>query len=220
MNKSVLKSWNSNAKEWNTVIDGEKIPSRKFTNEAIVKAIASFNIKTIADFGCGEGWLCRKMTSLQIESVGFDGSFALIEKARQKGDENYVCLQFEEVIKGKALPEGPFDGAVFNFSIYQKEHLDMLLKNVLHHLNSGGILFIQTLHPFYLIENKFGYRSQWLQDSWKGLPGNFKDGHHWYARTLEDWIKLISTLPHTSFELREIINDSENPLSLLFIIKK
>ncbi|MEM8999783.1 MAG: methyltransferase domain-containing protein [Bacteroidota bacterium] len=220
MNDDILNSWKKNAKAWNTVIEEQNIPSRKYTNKAILEAIKSFGLKKVADLGCGEGWLCRKMTKNQIEATGFDATSALIEMAKTKGNERYHLLRFDQIVAGQRLPNAPFNGAVFNFSIYQKDHLDLLFQEILNALDGRGIVLIQTLHPFYLMENGFGYRSQWLQDSWKGLPGNFEDGHSWYARTMEDWIALISKIPQTSFEVQEIINAEEKPLSLLIIIKK
>lgn len=220
MNNTILNSWEKNAKEWNTIIENQDIPSRNYTNKAILEAITSLGLKKVADLGCGEGWLCREMTKNQIEAIGFDATAALIEMARTKGSERYYALQFEQIINGQPLPDTPFDGAVFNFSLYQKDHLNLLFREILNALDDKGILLVQTLHPFFLIENKFGYRSQWLQDSWLGLPGNFKDGHSWYARTMEDWMELISKIPSTSFEVREITNNEKKPLSLLIIITK
>ncbi|MEO0570929.1 MAG: methyltransferase domain-containing protein [Bacteroidota bacterium] len=220
MNNAILNSWEKNAKEWNAAIERQNIPSRKYTNKAILEAIMSFGLQKVADLGCGEGWLCREMTKNRIEAIGFDATTALIEMAKGKGNEKYYPLQFEQIIKGQPLPHAPFDGAVFNFSLYQKDRLDLLFKELLNSIDSQGTVIVQTLHPFYLIGQGFGYRSQWLHDSWKGLPGNFEDGHSWYARTIEDWMALISKIPQTSFEIQEIINNEEKPISLLINIKK
>ncbi|MEM1258178.1 MAG: class I SAM-dependent methyltransferase [Bacteroidota bacterium] len=220
MKNDILNSWKKNAEEWNAMIEGKNIPSRTYTDKAILEAIKSFRLKKVADLGCGEGWLCREMSKNQIEAVGFDATRALLKIAKEKGNETYYPLEFGEIIKGRPLPKAPFTGAVFNFSLYQKNHLDLLFQEVLNSLDRKGILLIQTLHPFYLIANGFGYRSQWLRDSWKGLPGNFEDGHSWYARTMEDWIELISKIPQISFKIHEVINDKGKPLSLLIILKK
>ena len=220
MKNEVLNSWKKNAKEWNAAIEGQNIPSRKYTNEAVLKAIMALGLKKVADLGCGEGWLCREMTKNQIEATGFDATATLIKLARAKGNERYHQLEFENILKGQPLSNTPFDGAVFNFSIFLKDNLDLLLQAVLKSLKDDGVLLIQTPHPYFLLKNSLGYRSQWLSDSWKDLPGNFEDGHSWYARTMEDWMELISEIPKTSFELREIINEEERPISLLIILKK
>jgi len=170
--------------------------------------------------GCGEGWLTRKMTETGIIAHGFDATPELIALARKKGGAAYDVLDFEAIENGQLLPNGPYDAAIFNFSIYQKEGLTLLLRQVLNNLSGHGTLLIQTLHPFYLQENGFGYRSQWLSDSWKGLPGNFIDGHSWYARTWSDWNNLITGLPKVSCTTREVTNSDHKPISLLFTLKK
>ncbi len=220
MKDEVLNSWKRNAKEWNALIDSQGIPSRKYTNKAILETIQVLGFKKVADLGCGEGWLCREMTKNQIEATGIDATSALIELAKLKGNERYHQLEFEHIIKGERLPNAPFDGAIFNFALYQKDNLDILLQRVLNDIKKNGAVIIQTLHPFYLLENGFGYRSQWLQDIWKGLPGEFKDGHSWYALTMADWIALISKIPQTSFGIQEVVDDEQKPLSMLIIITK
>jgi SAM-dependent methyltransferase len=220
MKASILKSWEINAEEWNTVIDNGRIPSRKYNSKAILETIATFQLQKVADLGCGEGWLTREMMNLGIDAHGFDATPALVQRAKEKGAGTYYILKFESIEKGKPLPHGPYDGAVFNFSIYQKDHLELLLGNVLKNLADNGVLLIQTLHPSHLTENGFTYESQWLKDSWKGLSGNFTDGHAWFARTLEDWVNLVTRIPHISFSLKEIVNDNKKPISLLLILKK
>ncbi len=219
MEKDILKSWEINAKEWNSIIENNGITSRTHTNKAILNRIRSLAPQKVADLGCGEGWLTRSLSELGIEAYGFDATSALIKLALEKGNETYHVLKFDTIAKGIPLPGAPYEAAVFNFSIYQKEGLDQLLLQVLNNLTSTGVLLIQTLHPFYLQEHGFGYRSQWLSDAWKGLPGKFKDGHSWYARTLDDWTNLISKFP-VSFDLDEIINEEEKPISLLLTLKK
>lgn len=220
MSNDILNSWNRNAKEWDALLEGQGIPSRKYTNTAIVEAIRALGLKKVADLGCGEGWLCREMGKNQIEAFGFDATAALIELANTKGSERYEVMTYEQIIKGTPIPHAPFDGAIFNFSLYQKDNLDVLLQQVLHSIDTNGAVLIQTLHPYYLIEQGLGYKSQWLSDAWKGLPGNFKDGHSWYARTLDDWMALLAKIPQTSFQIQEIVNTEEKPLSVLIILKK
>jgi hypothetical protein len=79
---------------------------------------------------------------------------------------------------------------------------------------------IQTLHPYFLIENGLPYQSQWLSDSWKGLPGNFTDGHSWYARTMEDWIEVLNMVEQSKFSFKEILNNEHKPISLIIEISK
>nr|WP_299340969.1 class I SAM-dependent methyltransferase [Allomuricauda sp.] len=220
MTSDIISSWEKNAKEWVEVIQNQSIPSRKFTNKAVLEAVGNLKVKKVADLGCGEGWLTREMTRLGMESVGFDAVESLLDEARKQGQENYHRLTFEDIISRKPIPQAPFDAAVFNFCLYLKDDLAPLLENTLSNLVPEGHLVIQTLHPFFLIQNEFDYKSQWLSDSWKGLPGNFKDGHAWYARTFEDWVNTLSSFRKIQFEMKEVKNDDEKPISLILKIKK
>ncbi len=220
MKSNIITSWEKNAQEWIKVVQNQSIPSRKFTNKAILETISSLSVEKVADLGCGEGWLTREMSQQGFRAIGFDAIENLLKEARRQGTENYYQLSFEDIISNSSLPEAPFNAAIFNFCLYLKDGVYPLLKNILSKLDPEGYLIIQTLHPFFLVQNGFGYKSQWLSDAWKGLPGNFREGHSWYARTFEDWIQLLSSLEKTSFDIKEIKNDESEPISLIFKIKK
>ncbi len=220
MSKEILDSWNKNADEWIKVIQNDAIPSRKFTNKAILEMVSELDGKKMVDIGCGEGWLTREMGKLGWEATGLDAIECLVLEARKKSDESFHVLTFEEIIDGKPMPNAPFDAAVFNFCLYLKDGLRELLLNTLKQLSPNGTLVIQTLHPFFLLQNGLPYKSQWLSDSWKGLPGDFTDGHSWYARTMEDWVAELNRLENINFSMKEIVNDEEKPISLIIKIKK
>ena len=220
MSKEILDSWNKNADEWIKVIQNDAIPSRKFTNKAILEMVSELDGKKMVDIGCGEGWLTREMGKLGWDATGLDAIECLVLEARKKSDESFHVLTFEEIIDGKPMLNAPFDAAVFNFCLYLKDGLRELLLNTLKQLSPNGTIVIQTLHPFFLLQNGLPYKSQWLSNSWKGLPGDFTDGHSWYARTMEDWVAELNRLENINFSMKEIVNDEEKPISLIIKIKK
>lgn len=220
MKTDVISSWKKNASEWIKVMQENSIASRQFTNQAIVEEIDSTNCKKLVDVGCGEGWLARHMGSKGISVVGVDAIEDLILEAKNKGQEQYHVFTFEDIIEGKQIPGAPFDCAVFNFCLYNKEGLSTLLGHTLDQLQTQGIVLIQTLHPFFLLQNGMPYTSQWLSDSWKGLPGNFEDGHAWYARTFEDWMEVLSHLKNVTYTVKEVLNNEKKPVSLILKIQK
>ncbi len=219
MEDEIIKSWQKNAAEWVRIIEKDKIPSRIFTNEAIVTTLASITAIKILDMGCGEGWLTRRMCSIGKKAVGVDAIAMLLNTARAKGDETYYQISYEEIINGKLIPEAPFDAIVFNFSIYQNELLLSLLKQTKKAVLENGYIIIQTLHPFFLIQQGLEYKSQRVNDSWEGLSGNFIDGHSWYARTFEDWINVFEQCNLRMYELKEICNQKHQPVSVIFKVK-
>ncbi len=218
MNEKIIDSWTKNATEWVRVIDNGQIDSRKFTNKAIEDELREVPGNKILDVGCGEGWLTRSMTKMGKRAIGIDAIEALLTNARTKGPEAFYRMSYEEIFNGEAIPEAPFDVAVYNFCLYQKEGLDKLLRNTKNSLKENGQILIQTLHPFFLFVNGLEYKSQMISNSWKGLPGNFIDGHEWYARTFEDWSTIISASGLRLLDMKETLNSNNKPVSLILKI--
>jgi len=218
MKNDVLNSWNENADEWIKTLEEKRITSRKVTNTAIVSTISKLVVGKILDCGCGEGWLTRKMTDIGIKSVGVDATAKLIKNARTKGPEAYYAMSYEEISKGKSIPESPFDAAVFNFSLYQKDGLKILFTSIKKAISKSGLIIIQTLHPYFLEQQGLTFKSQWLENSWMGLSGDFKNGHQWYARTITDW-QLVFTESDLILKEQIVTKDSMNvPLSVIFVL--
>ncbi|PCJ98253.1 MAG: methyltransferase type 11 [Flavobacteriaceae bacterium] len=219
MEKGIQTSWNQNAQEWIDILASDKIGSRTYTNKAILSVLAALPGVKILDMGCGEGWLCRAITQINKKAVGIDGTVDLLAHAQKKGMEPYYNINYAAICEGTAIPEAPFDICTFNFSIYQKDGLIALLKKIKLSLNPKGQIVIQTLHPYFLIENSYSYESQWMEDAWKGLPGNFVNGHKWYARTFEDWATVFSRAKVSITQVKEVLNQQQKPISVIFILE-
>ncbi len=218
MEKNTIDSWNKNALEWIKVIDNAEIESRKFTNKAILDVLGNSSAIKILDMGCGEGWLTRTLMGMGKSAVGMDAIPQLLENAKNKGQGTYFQMSYEEIILENPIPKAPFDAAVFNFCLYQREGLSQLLRQVKKSLSENGYIAIQTLHPFFLLQNDLGYKSQWINDSWKGLPGNFTEGHSWYARTFESWMSVFKKAGLQLHQCQEVNNDNNKPVSVIFIL--
>jgi len=219
MERKVLASWHENANEWIKALEEKKISSRRTTNKAIVKILSELPITKILDLGCGEGWLTRNMTKLDKKSVGIDGTLKLLESARKKGSETYYWMGYEEISSGAEIPESPFDAVVLNFCIYQKKGLVQFLKKVKKALTQNGSMVIQTIHPDYMKQNKLPYKSQWILDSWKGLSGDFKNGHPWYARTFDDWESVFRSSKLRVQKRIEVKDFESKSLSVIFVLR-
>jgi 2-polyprenyl-3-methyl-5-hydroxy-6-metoxy-1,4-benzoquinol methylase len=220
MENNIIESWNKNALEWIKVIDNADIESRKFTDKAILELIGNSPAIKILDVGCGEGWLTRSLGTMGKFVVGVDAIPQLLKNAVKKGNGTYCQMSYEDIILGNPIPEAPYDAAVFNFCLYQREGLSLLLKKVKKSLTENGYIAIQTLHPFFLMQNSMEYKSQWITDSWKGLPGNFTDGHSWYARTFESWMSVFKKAGLQLHQLQEVTNNDNEPVSVIFILSE
>mgnify|MGYP001089880310 CR=1 FL=1 len=218
MNQSIIDSWNKNSEEWIRVIANNQIESRRYTNKAIEGELKNLAGEKVIDIGCGEGWLTRCISEMGKKAVGIDAIEPLLNAARTKGPESFYQMSYEELMAGKPIPEAPFDIAVYNFCLYQKNGLADLLRATKNQLNAEGAILIQTLHPFFMFDNGLEYKSQMISNSWKGLPGNFIDGHEWYARTFGDWVKIIMQAGLHLNSIKEIVNSNKKPISMILKI--
>jgi len=216
----IAASWHTNANNWIATIDNAEIETRTLvTNDAIVSTICSCNIQSILDIGCGEGWLTRCLQNKGIKAFGVDVVDALIKNAIEKGGNHYAVASFNDLATGKYIIENKPDAAVINFALLDKTDTAALLNNIKHLIVSGGLLFIQTLHPLTIAQQD-PYISGWKEGSWKGLKRDFEKPYEWYFRTLEDWVALFSEAGLTVWKIKEPLHPkSQSPASLIFVLK-
>jgi len=218
----IRDSWNQNADEWIQILENSGIESRKVTNGAIVKAITDYKPHLMLDLGCGEGWLTRKVNDLGINAMGIDGTPALIEQAQKlHPGGKYQVLAYEDILAGTPLPGNEIDMVVANFCLYQKEETSALLQQIIPQLVAPKWIIIQTLHPYGMLQNQLTYTNQWMQDSWKGLAGNFVNPHRWYYRTFEGWAEVFDLAGLKVIAIREPISlETGLPLSVIFVLTR
>ncbi|WP_194776677.1 class I SAM-dependent methyltransferase [Pararhodonellum marinum] len=226
----ILNSWEENAEAWIQALEKSDILSRKITNQAILVAIQSHLSASVLDLGCGEGWLCRALMESGYDAYGVDATAKLIETAKKKGNKgSFARLTFQELTEWfhsklesellGNLAKSPKDGAVFNFCLYEKEGLKELLMAAAKLIKPKGKILIQTIHPFTMQLLELPYQSQWMEDAWIGLKGEFRNGHPWYFRTFEDWISEFTT---SGLKVENIYEPTapmaKNPSSVIFVL--
>lgn len=212
----ILESWQANAAHWVAALENEELQSRKLvTNQAIIDAVVRLTPKTIIDIGCGEGWLCRALSSLDIITTGLDGTSALIDNALKKSNQNFCVASFEDIILKTWKPSTIYDVAVINFALYEHEQTERLLHTI---RNFSKQLVIQTLHPFAGINTNDNYVDGWRNESWAGLQRPFTHPYAWYYRTMGSWINLLVNTGWTINSMQEPVHPvSGFPLSLILV---
>jgi 2-polyprenyl-3-methyl-5-hydroxy-6-metoxy-1,4-benzoquinol methylase len=213
---NIVKSWLKNATPWTAAVRRNEIASRALvTNQAIIDAVLSRFPRTILDIGCGEGWLSRALAAHGVEAIGVDVVPDLIEEANEAGGGDFRVVSYEQIAAGQLKVR--VDVAVANFSLIGKESVEGVVRRAPALINPGGSLVIQTLHPVVATGDE-PYVDGWRQGTWTGFGRDFSDPAPWYFRTIESWVKLITSEAFDLVEMREPLHPETNkPASLILI---
>ena len=98
---------------------------------------------TFLDVGCGNGWVVRKIGSLEIckKSIGIDKSKKMINQAKKFAD-NKEQFFYSDVESFKTRQK--FDFIFSMESLYYADSVEYALKKIYALLNSGGQFFCGT----------------------------------------------------------------------------
>src|SRR5688500_2892098 len=187
----IIASWVANAGAWTRAVRGSLIPSRVAgTDAAILEAVRRHRPRSVADVGCGEGWLTRAMAGEGYDVCGIDGSEPLIAMARGLGGPQYLFLPYEGIIAEPRRAGGPYDVSVLNFALFT-ERVAPLLSALATRLEPNGAILIQTLHP-WASSDPTGYVDGWRVATFSDFGVPFPEPMPWYYRTLSTWMSEIA----------------------------
>ena len=215
----IEKSWTANAAAWADVVRQDLIASRRIgTNRAVFDAILERQPRRVLDVGCGEGWLAHQLAGNGIDVVGFDSSDALLEHARA-GAGTFHRLSYDAFASNPAQTGHGFDVAVCNFSLLGKD-IAHVLRACAAVLAPGGVLVIQTIHPF-MDALQSPYEDGWRREDFSGMPATFSASMPWYFRTMSTWIEDVAGAGFVVESVREPLHpETRRPLSMLVIGSK
>jgi 2-polyprenyl-3-methyl-5-hydroxy-6-metoxy-1,4-benzoquinol methylase len=214
----ILHSWHRNAGAWTEAVQQAQIESRTLvTNRAVVDVVMAQAPRTVADLGCGEGWLARTLADRGVRVTGVDAVPTLIEHAPETGGVTYRALTYDDIVRGGLSADAPFDALVCNFSLFGQVSVEELLAYLPTLLAPAGHLIIQTLHP--MVANlEQPYRDGWRSGSWQGFSERFVDPAPWYFRTTASWIHLLRCSGLVLTELHEPLHPrTQQPASVIFV---
>lgn len=216
----LARAWEANADLWARAVREQRIASRTAgADAAVVAAIVERRAQRVLDLGCGEGWLIRRLTQeTGGTAVGIERSARLVEAARvadPSGD--YRHLSFEEFVASPDTVGTRFNAAVFNYALFDAAAAD-LLATAASVLVPGGVVVIQTLHPWTVSGRD--YSDGWRVEDFAGIaaPGEAWEPMPWYFRTMQSWAAVIRDAGLAIEDLREPpAPDGGLPLSLLLV---
>ncbi len=222
MEHNIISSWEQNSQAWIETIEQQHIASRNLaTNEAIISAIVGHQPRRVLDMGCGEGWLCQKLHSLGMDTLGIDAAGKLVERAIQRtGMSTFLHHSYEALVSGSFHPDAPFDLIVFNYSLFGEAATPAILQKVQEWLTPQGKVLIQTLDPEHPAFKDLG-RAQWVKEDWAGMQVAFEVPMDWYYRTMADWESMFAALGYDLQNTAFIRHpEQKTPISVIFTLQK
>jgi 2-polyprenyl-3-methyl-5-hydroxy-6-metoxy-1,4-benzoquinol methylase len=213
----ILESWHKNAAPWTAAVRLRQIASRRLvTDQAIVEAVMARAPRSVLDIGCGEGWLCRTLAALGVETTGVDAVPELVAEAQRAGPGTFRVHSYESIAAGD-LPD-PVEAAVCNFSLLGKESVEGIVQAAPRMMLPGGRFVIQTLHPV-TASTAEPYHDGWRRGSWVGFDAAFTEPAPWYFRTMASWLQLLRTSRLQLLDMREPIHpETRQAISVIFIL--
>ena len=204
--------WQDHAQAWTEAVRSGAVAGRGAgTDAAIVEAVVRVLPPggRVLDMGSGEGWLSRALSALGATVHGVDASAALVEAAQAEGGSS-EALSYAEAWADPARLGGPYEVAVFNFSL-----LDDAVAGILRAAASrlaGGAIVIQTVHPFAIDPP---YADGWREETFSTMGEGFRP-MPWYARTFGSWVRVLDAAGLRLSEVAEPVHPATGaPLSLV-----
>jgi 2-polyprenyl-3-methyl-5-hydroxy-6-metoxy-1,4-benzoquinol methylase len=212
---ALVRSWSRNADAWTRTVREGGIESRRLaTDAAIVRTVLERRPRQVLDLGCGEGWLARALAEQGTGVVGIDVSPELVEAARRAGGGEFHAVSYDTLVADPSLARGEYDAVVCNFSLLD-EHLQPLLAALRSVLCPGGVLVIQTVHP-WTAAGEGAYEDGWRTETFAGFGEGFAAPMPWYFRTLASWMAVLAAAGYALADLREPLHpNTGRPASLI-----
>ena len=216
----IVASWIANAGAWTEAVRSALIPSRVAgTDRAILEAVRRHRPGTVLDAGCGEGWLTRALAADGHVVRGVDGSAPLIDRAREQGGAAYDVVSYDQIIARPERAGGPYDAIVLNFALFAAR-VSPLLAALAARLGAGGVMIIQTLHPWAAAEAP-GYVDGWREATFAGFGGPFPEPMPWFYRTLATWTHELEAAGLVIERIDEPRHpETGQPLSMLLTLRR
>ncbi|NIM95831.1 MAG: methyltransferase domain-containing protein [Anaerolineales bacterium] len=238
--EEIQSNWNANADRWVAQYNDDGDPNRRYqSDQPMLALLGDVQGKCILDVGCGNGYLCRKLSRQGAIMTGVDLSDRFIQIAQEREAEEKLGITYHvgSVAEMNYLPNSHFDKAVSNYVLMDvRDYVDTLFE-VRRVLKNDGTFVVVISHPCFTsgpggwatpapdsprAEDGFGYLvgSYFYSGPVLAQWGNF-DPVMSYHRTLRDYWQAFSEVGFTveAFEEPSITERGRRELPISRVMK-
>lgn len=160
---------NLNSKDYFEIVaeDWDKMGNSFFGNAPRDRIYKELNFKdgmTVADLGCGTGYLLEGLTDKKLNLIAVDQSEMMLEQIKVKFHNHQGLTVIEGTSEALGIPDESVDIAIFNMYLHHVEMPGAAIKEISRILKKGGIIAFTDLD---LHEHEFLVTEQ--HDRWMGF---------------------------------------------------
>lgn len=143
LNTQLRTQWTKHAQDWT---ETDQAVRTGFLDTWMLEALGDVSGKTVIDIGCGEGRFCRMLSELGATVTGVDLTEALIERARNLGNdkETYLLGDAENL---NEVCDDAFDLAVSYIVLVDLLDYRRSIREAYRVLRPGGRFVVCNVHP-------------------------------------------------------------------------
>jgi SAM-dependent methyltransferase len=144
--------WNDNAKAWDDALDADGDTTRKYFSDApMMRMLGPVAGLDVLDFGCGNGYLSRKLAELGARMTGVDQSEGMLARARAHEFQRPVGIRFVHatIASVAALAAESFDRVVSNYVLHDLSDYNEAVAEAYRVLRPGGRFVVVITHPCF-----------------------------------------------------------------------
>lgn len=182
-------AWDRFADEWDKRYTDVGDRNRQYIiDPSLLKILGRVTDQQILDAGCGNGYLCRLLSTKGAKMTGVDVSKRFIEIAEAKEKHNPLHIQYHvgSLCKLSMFADETFDATVSNIVLSDLQDLNQAFQELYRVLKKGGKLVFSIMHPCFTSPSVKGWVKQPV-DSNRREDWLYWKVDRYFDRSVEEW---------------------------------
>lgn len=194
-----------------------------FIDPLIFEYAGDTNGVSLADLGCGNGYIAHKLTGIK-RYTGIDASENLLSKAKKRASGAVYASQFihADISRPLVITEVQHDIVILNMVLQYIVNIERVAANAAGLLRVGGMCIVIVSHPafnlFLRAQDLAGRNNEKLLDSKSYFESGIRSKKSlggkatltYYHRTISDYVQAFTSRFHLD-RMDELSEDGEMP---------